>query len=66
MSKPLIIWPEEGEREARQPDQPLMRFPDGSLRELTRKQRGLSWDHQYFGHRDTLPDCLSCLWENAI
>ena len=60
------IWPEEGEREARQPEQPLMRYPDGSLKQLDAREGELNRSHKWFGHTNFVSDCLSCRWENAI
>jgi hypothetical protein len=39
MPKPVIVWPEEGEQYARQPESPLHPWPDGSLRQLDGPQR---------------------------
>lgn len=60
------IMPEEGEREARQPEQPLMRYPDGSLKQLDYHERALSDSHRWSGHTKFVSDCLACRWENAI
>lgn len=60
------IMPEYGEQFAEQPEQPLLYWPDGSLKQLDARERGLNRSHSWFGHDYFVADCLSCQWENAI
>lgn len=60
------IMPEEGEQFARQPNQPLMPWPDGSLKQLDPREYTLNWRHANGYHDTPVVDCYSCLWEYSI
>ena len=60
------IWPEPGERFARQPEQPLPPWPDGRLQQLNAHERGVQWEHVHRGHDTPRQDCYACKWETAI
>ena len=50
----------------RQPDQPLWPWPDNTLRNLTRQEGYVNWEHRHRGHDTPIHNCYSCVWQNAI